>query len=470
MECREVWSAIGALCLLWVVGASILLWLVASFSEVSMFDEVKKTLDDSMRALLNSFWFVPALVSLFGPFLAIFLLMVDHTFQVKNVPLLFSGGSAEASTILSIIAGSLITVAGLTFSITIVVLQLLSSQYTPRALRSFLQDRVTQVVAGGFFAIFAYSLIVLMTVRDPAPFDPGFLPTVSITVGINLGFLGLALLLIFIHHTGQIIQVSDIAARIATQTMEAIDAPSPTWSHELHKDEVFSLIQTWHTSEKPAQLRAPLAGYIQRISITHLLQDIEFLRLQVHLLVSPGDFVTEETVIAHIWPAHAVDEAFRKTLLHCIYIERERDIAQDIRFGVRQLADIALRALSPAVNDPTTGILCIKYLQAVLERLVRRQSQPDTYYFNNRAGILKIRQPSFEEYLAVFAEIKHYTGGNQRVEIVLANALNAIHDVATRLRNEEDSDLLAAFIADFAPTGSALESQPATSDLPCTLL
>nr|WP_201384462.1 DUF2254 family protein [Ktedonobacter sp. SOSP1-85] len=148
MECREVWSAIGAPCLLWVVGVSILLWLVASFSEVSMFDEVKKTLDDSMRALLNSFWFVPALVSLFGPFLAIFLLMFDHTFQVKNVPLLFSGGSAEASTILSIIAGSLITVAGLTFSITIVVLQLLSSQYTPRALRSFLQDRVTQVVAG----------------------------------------------------------------------------------------------------------------------------------------------------------------------------------------------------------------------------------------------------------------------------------------------------------------------------------
>src|SRR5262249_39687612 len=151
---------------------------------------------------------------------------------VKHVPLLFSGGAAEASTILSIIAGSLITVAGLTFSITIVVLQLLSSQYTPRSLRSFLQDRVTQVVAGGFFGIFAYSLIVLMTVRDPAPFDPGFLPTVSITVGINLGLLGLALLLIFIHHIGQIIQVSDIAARIAMQTMRAIDTSYPIWPHE----------------------------------------------------------------------------------------------------------------------------------------------------------------------------------------------------------------------------------------------
>lgn len=435
-----------------------------------MFDEVKKTLDDSRRALLDSFWFVPSLVSLFGPLLAVFFLMIDHAFQVKHLPLLFSGGATEASTILSVIAGSLITVAGLTFSITIVVLQLLSSQYTPRALRSFLQDRVTQVVAGGFFGIFAYSLIVLMTVRDPVPLDPGFLPAVSITVGINLGFLGLALLLIFIHHTGQIIQVSDIAARIAMQTMEAIDASYPVWSDEPHQDNVFSLIQTWQTSENPAQLRAPFPGYIQRISLSHLLQDIKFLRLQIHLLVSPGDFVTEETVIAHIWPAHAVDEVCRKMLLHCIYIERERDIAQDIRFGVRQLADIALRALSPAINDPTTGILCIKYLQAVLERLVRRQSGPDAYHFNNRAGMLKIRQPSFEEYLAVFTEIKHYTGGNQRVETALVSALNAIHDVAVRSHNHKESDLLASFIADFVTPGSVLESQLTTSEQPCTLL
>src|SRR5205807_885284 len=111
--------------------------------------------------LLNTFWFVPALVSLFGPLLAFLLLELDQSLHPDLGLFGFRGGTAEASTILSTIAGSLITVAGLAFSITIVVLQLVSSQYTPRALRGFLQDRVTQVIAGGFFAIFAYSLIVL---------------------------------------------------------------------------------------------------------------------------------------------------------------------------------------------------------------------------------------------------------------------------------------------------------------------
>ena len=107
---------------------------------------------------MNVFWFVPGLVSLLGPLLALFLLTLDHHIGRVDMLFIFSGGATEASTILSTLAGSLITIVGLTFSITIVVLQLVSSQYTPRALRDFLQDRLTQVVAGGFAAISAYCL------------------------------------------------------------------------------------------------------------------------------------------------------------------------------------------------------------------------------------------------------------------------------------------------------------------------
>lgn len=112
-----------------------------------------KAFDDYRRKLLNTFWFVPALVSLFGPLLALLFLQIDDHLQIGQEQFIFHGGIAEANILLSTIAGSLITVAGLAFSITIVVLQLVSSQYTPRALRGFLQDRVTQVIAGGFFAI-----------------------------------------------------------------------------------------------------------------------------------------------------------------------------------------------------------------------------------------------------------------------------------------------------------------------------
>jgi len=135
-EHREVWSVHGV-----------------------FMDSFNKVFNDYRRTLFNTFWFVPALVSLAGPLLAFLFLTIDSHLSMVQERFMFHGGTAEAGTILSTIAGSLITVAGLAFSITIVVLQLVSSQYTPRALRGFLQDRVTQVIAGGFFAIFAYALM-----------------------------------------------------------------------------------------------------------------------------------------------------------------------------------------------------------------------------------------------------------------------------------------------------------------------
>jgi uncharacterized membrane protein len=152
---------------------------------------------DHWRNLVNGFWFVPLLIALLGPLFALFFLTLDHHVGQVDRTYLFSGGAAEASIILSTIAGALITVVALTFSITIIVLQLVSSQYTPRALRGFLQDRITQVVAGSFFAISTYCLIVLTTLPDSSSRDQSFFPTVSITFAMVLGSLGLVLLLVF---------------------------------------------------------------------------------------------------------------------------------------------------------------------------------------------------------------------------------------------------------------------------------
>jgi len=418
-------------------------------NEKSMFDTFNRILDSYWRKLLNTFWFVPGLISLIGPLLASFFLNLDHSFHPDQGMFVFSGGVTEANTILSTIAGSLITVAGLAFSITIVVLQLVSSEYTPRALRGFLQDRVTQVVAGGFFAIFAYSLIVLAGVRESSSADAGFLPVVSITIAIGLGFLGLVLLLIFVHHTGRVIQVSDIAARLTAQTIQAISLPSAAeWKNEaLQGKEVSRLIQTWRAEDVSERIRATRPGYVQRIELAPLFTSHLFVGLHARFLVCPGDFVTEETVIAEIWPARIVNEDCRKTVHKNIVIERERDIAQDVRFGIRQLADIALRALSPAVNDPTTGVLCIKYLQAVFEHFVQQEPQPGIYRFVGESGGLEIRQPAFQEYLEVFPEIGLYAGGNVRVIETLLMVLANIAKVAIRLKKQDYQDALAEVVA-----------------------
>ncbi len=413
-----------------------------------MLDDFNKVFAKYRRVLLNSFWFLPAVVSVLGPVLAFLFLVFDHILPPNQEQFVFHGGTAEATVILSTIAGSLITVAGLAFSITIVVLQLVSSQYTPRALRGFLQDRVTQVVAGGFFAIFAYSMIVLASITEPSATEPGFLPAISITGAIGLGFLGLALLLIFVHHIGRVIQVSDIAARLATQTLQTLENPYPTWENDEPKEEATTLmIQTWLTSDEPARIRAMRPGYVQRVEFANLMKYLRCPGFHLHLLVCPGDFVTEETVIAEVRPMGMADSGCIKAVHDHVIIERERDIEQDARFGVRQLADIALRALSPAINDPTTGVLCIKYLQAVFEQLIHRLPISSTYRFAGGASSLEIRQPALEEYLEVLLEIGHYTGGNVRVLNTLLSTLERVTEIAAQLNIEEHQALLAAMTA-----------------------
>ena len=402
-----------------------------------MFTNFTRAFKDHWRHLVNGFWFVPLLVSLLGPLLALFFLALDHYVGEVDRTFLFSGGSAEASIILSTIAGALITVVALTFSITILVLQLVSSQYTPRALRGFLQDRVTQVIAGSFFAISTYCLIVLTTLPDSSSSNQSFFPTISVTVAMMLGLLGLVLLLIFVHHTGSVIQVTDITARIATQTMEAMDVQYQTLMSEPFEAETIfpNLIQ--NSEDAPVRLYAIHPGYVQRIVFSRLENILHRPGLHLHVLVCPGDFVTEETIIAEVRPAKVADLACRKAIFDSVYIERERDFFQDARFGVRQLADIALRALSPAVNDPTTGVLCIKYLQAVFEHFVRCKPQPNVFHMANGASILEIRQPTFREYLDVFLEISHYSGGNTRVNTALLIAVQKITELAEHLDLEE---------------------------------
>ena len=405
---------------------------------------------DYWRHLVNGFWFVPLLISLLGPLLALFFLALDHYVGQVDRTFLFSGGAAEASIILSTIAGALITVVALTFSITIIVLQLVSSQYTPRALRGFLQDRMTQVVAGSFFAISTYCLIVLTTLPDSSSRNQSFFPAISITVAMILGSLGLVLLLIFIHHTGSVIQVTDITARIAMQTMQAMDPQYQTLISEPLEAETSSPIRTRYVEEIPARFCAAHPGYIQRIVFSHLSNILQRPGLYLYLPVCPGDFVTEETVIAEVWPAQAADMACRKAIFDSIYIERERDFYQDALFGVRQLADIALRALSPAVNDPTTGVLSIKYLQAVFEHFMRCQPQPNVFHMAKGASILEVRQPTFPEYLEMFPEIGHYAGGNTRVNNALLIALQKIMELAEQLNLKEYQALLTELMSTMA--------------------
>ncbi len=166
----------------------------------------------------SSFWFVPALMVLDAVVLATVLITVDATVDLHAVerwPLVFGAGAAGARGLLTAVAGSMITVAGVVFSITLVALSLTSSQYTSRVIRNFMRDRVNQIVLGVFVGIFAYCLVVLRTIHGG---DEGaFVPALAVLAGLILAFVGIAFLIYFIHYISMSIQASSIIARAATR-------------------------------------------------------------------------------------------------------------------------------------------------------------------------------------------------------------------------------------------------------------
>jgi uncharacterized membrane protein len=183
-----------------------------------------KKLHDLWTDLRSSFWFVPAVIVCAAVTLALALIETDRML-VQDVgerwPRLFGAGAAGSRGMLSTIAGSMITVAGVVFSITIVSLSLAASQYSSRVLRNFMRDRTNQTVLGVFVGIFAYCLVVLRTIRGG---DEGaFVPALAVLVAVALAFAGIAFLIFFIDHIGSSIQASQIIATVAKETLEAVD-------------------------------------------------------------------------------------------------------------------------------------------------------------------------------------------------------------------------------------------------------
>ncbi|GHO90244.1 hypothetical protein KSF_002920 [Reticulibacter mediterranei] len=388
--------------------------------------------------VVNGFWLVPGLIALCGPLLSLLFIWLDHAVGSPHLPLFFNGNATAASGMLSAIAASFIAALSLVFSITIVTLQLVTSQYTPRALRGFLADRLTQSVAGSFLGIFAYALLVLTAVREPESGYAGFVPSISITVAIGFSFLGLLLLLLFFHHTAESIQIYNITARLAKETMQAIDHLYPTWGNGSPGEDETILLEQWEASALPERITPTRSGYVQSIAFHHLQRAATRLGpgLRLHLVVCPGDFVTPEMSIAHVWVPRELEHATISIIRRSVVVVNQRDIVQDAAFGIRQLTDIALRALSPAVNDPTTAVNCIEYLQAIFEHLAHRTLPSAIHHLGDGSSLLVMRTRTFHEYLQAFVELGRVSTTNARVANALLMALEQVARIATQQGQE----------------------------------
>ncbi len=380
------------------------------------------------QAMRSSFWFVPALMVVDAVVLAILLITLDMSVDLQlaaHWPLIFGAGAAGARGLLTTVASSMITVAGVVFSITLVALSLTSSQYTSRVIRNFMRDRVNQWVLGVFLGIFAYCLVVLRTIRGG---DEGaFVPALAVLAGLMLAFVGIAVLIHFIHHIATSIQASSIVATAAQETLSAVDRLFPEALEDDDDDGADDTLASALARQPWLAFPACKTGYIESLDADALLDVARKLETLLRMEHGVGDFVVAGTPLVSLLDPGDLDNATSKRLNAAFGIGRQRTVEQDVAFGIRQIVDVAMKALSPGINDTTTAVMCVDYLAAILTRLAaRRIATP--YRLDKGALRVIVRGSSFESLLSVaFDQIRQNAEGNVAV---LFRLLAALHTLA----------------------------------------
>ena len=343
--------------------------------------------------------------------------------------LFFSHGDpAVAQVILSDIATSTMTVVSIVFAILLMTLTLASMQFSPRIIVSFTRDRVTQWTLGIFLGTFLYCMAALPAAHSrPVPFAP----VLTVMVAILLAILCVALLLFFIHHITQAISVNHIVDRIATETEAVIDEVMPLPRRDSHMETSDSTVPTvWESS-----LPNDVAGYIRYVDLKQLLVLAVSHHVKIQVVRRVGQFVPVGTPLLRVNNADRLSPQLSSAFRAAFDFGPTRTLQQDIEFGVLQIVDIALKAISPAVNDPTTAVGCVDQLSRILIRFVSREVPEPRLYDLRGVARVHIQWIDFEKLLeSAFGQIRMYSERDIAVSLRL---LRALRDIAITLHDED---------------------------------
>ena len=279
-------------------------------------------------------------------------------------------------------------------------------------------DRVTQVVLGIFAGIFTYCLIVLRTIRgDDAG---GFVPSLSVAFSVVLAIGGIGTLIFFIHHIASSIQASSIIASVAQETLVVMDRlfPEKLGQEPMDDEGNPSLLPSPKRNWQPVM--AGRNGYLQSVDNAALLRLAREHRTIVRMERGIGDFVVQNTPLASLALENPPDQEIIAAMRAAYSIERHRTVHQDCAFGIRQLVDMALRALSPGINDSTTAVMCVDYLTAILARLTAREIPSSRRYADGELRVISIGQTFARLVAESFDEIRGSAEGNVAVLVTRA--------------------------------------------------
>jgi uncharacterized membrane protein len=381
--------------------------------------------------LRSSFWFMPSLMVAGSMLFAVVCIEADSDVidrWLSQWPRLFGVGAEGARQMLSTLAGSMMTVMGITFSMTLLALVLASGQYTSRILRNFMRSRVTQATLGVFAGIFAYCLVVLRTIRGGGG-EYEFVPGLAVFFAFVMSLGGIGILIYFIHHIASSIQASSIIASVAHETNASIDRLLPE-KLDQESDEDEGRNQGLESLDDRDWYPVPAAesGYIQSVNDAALMNLARDNRTIVRMDHGIGEFVVQATALVSLALTYPPDQKTIDALNAAFSIGRHRTVDQDPAFGIRQIVDMAIKALSPGVNDTSTAVMCVDYLTSILARLAGRHFPPVQRYDGETLRVIAI-VPSFEVLLVeAFDQIR----GNAEVNVaILARMLGALETIGS---------------------------------------
>ncbi len=399
--------------------------------------------------LRSSLWFVPGLMIIGSIILAFLLITIDSNIKREWLiayPRIFGLGSDGSRGMLTAIAGSMLTVAALAFAMTLSAISQASAQYSPRILRNFMRDRINQFILGYFVSVFAYCLIILLTIRGVDEIK--FVPSLSVIVGLLLAIGGIVVLIYFIHHIASSLEVTNIVKAIEEETVAIIDNIFP---EEMGEEADTQEIQRAEEIEETVDwygVNSLFDGYIQYADTEGLIDFAIENDLYLRMEYGIGQFVSEGTKLVSVSKKNVDDWGNEINSHYNIY--RYRTIEQDVGYGIRQIVDIALKALSPGINDTTTAIICIDYLAVIVGRIATRKLPTSTRVKDGEIRVY-VKSPSFRNFVeTAFDQIRISGKANLAIFLRVIKALSIIGEKTTSKARKEVIEQQIVLTRDFA--------------------
>ncbi len=400
----------------------------------------------SAERLRGSLFFVPMLFVVAGVAVGFAAIGLDGELDdgATDLPFVLTSTVDSARAVLGVIASATITVAGIAFSVVLLVIQQASSQFSPRVVHSLFRDPFNRRVVGVAVGTFTYCLIVLRSVRGPLEEGgEAAVPNLSVAVAVVLGIIAMLAVIAFIDHNAHTMEVSEILSRVSNDTVAQVER----WQEreELdERDEVPPGPGHCITFEK--------SGWLQQVS-TDVLLHLVPARGTIRLDITPGRYAVRGTPMCTLWPAPEDRDDARTRAQRAVQVGPARTMQEDASYGIRQLADVALIALSPGVNDPTTAQDAIFHLASVLREALVRDLPPRVVRDEEGRRLIRAEDPDHGDLVDLaFGEIRRTGAAMPRVAVYLFEALHllqqAVEEAGVSDRVEVVRDQAALVLAE----------------------